>query len=146
MNLNPFVYKYKVFPESKKATNISHMSSLGERIGFLFGGGILLMCLVYSPGNLGEALFASLACLGGGWYIHRNKETWINDALVKDGINTNQGKSHQGEVVHLSDQSNSENAQLRKVDTDDVKSFCSQCGKKVESNARFCPNCGHGLE
>ena len=150
MNLNPFVFKYKVYPESKRATNISHMSSAGERIGFLFGGGILIMCLISPPNNVGEALFAAIAFLGGGWYIHKNKEEWCNNALLKDGVSIKQNELDEGEIIHSSviqknDAEKKSQNLITETENSEVKAFCSQCGYKVEPSARFCPRCGHEL-
>lgn len=83
MNLNPFVFSYKHYSNSKLATMVNHFCSAMQRIFFVFGFLITFFVIFDDISNWGEAL------CGAGlmfvlWLIFKyNKDKWSDKIAAK---------------------------------------------------------------
>lgn len=83
MNLNPFVFSYKCYPNSKLATSVSQFCSGMQRVFGIFTVGIMLVVVLGGVSNCGEAI------IGAGimfilWLILKlNKEKWSDRIAAK---------------------------------------------------------------
>ena len=87
MNLNPFVFSYKCYPNSKLATSVSQFCSGMQRVLGIFTVGIMLVVVLGGVSNCGEAIIG--AGIGAGimfilWLILKlNKEKWSDRIAAK---------------------------------------------------------------
>lgn len=87
MNLNPFVFSYKCYPNSKLATSVSQFCSGMQRVFGIFTVGIMLVVVLGGVSNCGEAIIG--AGIGAGimfilWLILKlNKEKWSDRIAAK---------------------------------------------------------------
>ena len=83
MNLNPFIFSYKHYANSKLATMVNQFCSGMQRIFVIFGILITLFAIFDEISNRGEAL------CGGGimlllWLILKlNKDKWSDKIAAK---------------------------------------------------------------
>lgn len=83
MNLNPFVYSYKRYPESKFATTVNKFCGAMQRMFLLFGILTALIAIFDSVSNRGEALFGAGVMFIIVSLIKFNKDKWSDMIAAK---------------------------------------------------------------
>ena len=83
MNLNPFVFSYKIYPKSMLATMVNKLCSALQRLMFLFALLILLFILLGEVSNWGEAI-CGVGVLFLLWFILKfYKDKWSDKIAAK---------------------------------------------------------------
>jgi len=83
MNLNPFVYSYKHYPNSKLATNVNNFCSAIQRLFIVFATIIILVVIFDDVSNWGEALCGAGVMLLLWIIIRYNKNKWSDKIATK---------------------------------------------------------------
>ena len=79
MNLNPFVFHYKNYPNSKLATAVSAICGALQRLFFLYFIGMSLALILSDISNWGEALAADIVMfLYRDGYYNKDKSEDVN--------------------------------------------------------------------
>lgn len=86
MNLNPFVYTYKRYPNSKLATMVNNFCSAMQRLFFFFGFGLLAIILFEDITNSIEALICSVIMILIWLIIKFNKNKWSDKISAKQEL------------------------------------------------------------
>lgn len=92
MNLNPFVYTYKRYPNSKLATMVNNLCSAMQRLFFFFGFvlfAIILFGVITNKGditNMIEALICSVIMILIWLIIKFNKNKWSDKISAKQEL------------------------------------------------------------
>ena len=87
LNLKPFVYSYKLYPNCKLATMVNQFCSAMQRLFFVFGLMITLVVLVDSVSNWGTALGGAAAFFVLWLVLKLNKDKWSDKIAAKqEGI------------------------------------------------------------
>jgi len=95
MNLNPFVYSYKHYPNSKLATMVNSVCSALQRVFLIFGTLIVLVVVLDSVSNWGEALCGA-GVLFSLWLILKlNKDKWSDKIAAKQEAIDNSNTTEQ---------------------------------------------------
>lgn len=84
MNLNPFVFHYKVYDQCPIATMISGMLSGTQRILIILSIMLYFICIFDPPTNLVEALIGATVLLIFWFLIKRYKIRWTNYIAEKE--------------------------------------------------------------
>lgn len=96
MNLNPFVYSYKRYPDSKLATAVSNFCGAMQRIFILFAIGITIVIVFDDVSNWGEALIGAFVMFVLWLHLKFNKDKWSDKIAAKqrkiDNLNNNEGE------------------------------------------------------
>lgn len=83
MNLNPFVFHYKNYPNSKLATAVSGICSGLQRLFFLYFIGMSLVLILGDISNWGEALAGDIIMFFLWLILKLNKDKWANSIAKK---------------------------------------------------------------
>ena len=83
MNLNPFVYSYKHYPNSNLATMVSNICSLLQRMFIVFAIIITLVVVFDDVTNSGEALCGAGVMFVLWLLIKINKDKWSDLIAAK---------------------------------------------------------------
>lgn len=83
MNLNPFVYSYKRYPNSKLATMVSNFCGAMQRLFILFAVGNTLVVLLDDVSNWSEALCGAGVMFVLWLLIKLNKDKWSDKIAAK---------------------------------------------------------------
>lgn len=86
MNLNPFVYTYKRYPNSKLATMVNNFCSAMQRLFFFFGFVLLAIILFGDITNKIEALICSVIMILMWLFIKFNKNKWSDKISAKQEL------------------------------------------------------------
>lgn len=86
MNLNPFVYTYKRYPNSKLATMVNNFCSAMQRLFFFNGFGLLAIILFEDITNSIEALICSVTMILIWLIIKFNKNKWSDKISAKQEL------------------------------------------------------------
>ena len=86
MNLNPFVYTYKRYPNSKLATMVNNFCSAMQRLFFFLGFGLLTIILFEDITNSIEALICSVTMILIWLIIKFNKNKWSDKISAKQEL------------------------------------------------------------
>lgn len=96
MNLNPFLYSYKLYSNSKLATNVNQFCSAMQRLLIIFATITILTVIVDDVSNWGEALCGAGAMLLLWLIIKFNKDKWSDKIVAKqdaiDNLNNTEEK------------------------------------------------------
>lgn len=92
MNLNPFVYSYKNYPNSKLATMLSNFLGAMQRMFILAAVGIVLVIIFDDVSNSGEALIGSAVMFILWIIIKLNKDKWSDKIAAKQEKIDNQNR------------------------------------------------------
>ena len=84
MNLNPFVFHYKNYPNSKLATAVSAICGALQRLFFLYFIGMSLALILSDISNWGEALAADIVMFLIWLILKLNKDKWANSIAKKE--------------------------------------------------------------
>lgn len=82
MSWNPIEFSYKVYPESGRATFVSHMCSYIERLLVIFG----IICAIF---GYWRGIVCGAVMLGVAYLIHIKKDDWCKNIIKKEFANTN---------------------------------------------------------
>ena len=83
MNLNPFVFYYKKYPNSKLATIVSGMCSAFQRLFFIYFIVMSLILIFSDVSNWEEALVADIIMFLIWLILKLNKDKWSNSIAKK---------------------------------------------------------------
>ena len=83
MNLNPFVYLYKRYPNSKLATSVNGFCAAMQRIFFFFSIIIFSVIIFDDVENWGEALIAGIVMLALWLLLKLKKDSWSDKLAAK---------------------------------------------------------------
>lgn len=83
MNLNPFVYSYKHYPNSKLATMVSNFCGGMQRIFFIVSIIIFAVIIFGDVENWGEALIFGVVMLGLWLLLKLKKGSWSDKVAAK---------------------------------------------------------------
>ena len=83
MNLNPFVFSFKNYPNSKLATMVSRFCGAMQRMFILFAIGITLVVAFDDVSNWGEALCGAGVMFVMWLLIKFNKNKWSDNIAAK---------------------------------------------------------------
>lgn len=83
MDLNPFMYSYKNYPNSKLATMLNGFLSGMQRIFILAAVGIVLVVIFDNVSNSGEALIGSVVMFALWLLIKLNKNKWSDKIAAR---------------------------------------------------------------
>lgn len=96
MNLNPFVFSYKHYPNSKLATYVNQCCSAMQRIFIVFAILIALVVIFDSVSNWGEALCGSGVMFLLWLILKCNKDKWCDKIAARqetiDNLNNSDEK------------------------------------------------------
>lgn len=83
MNLNPFVFPYKYYPDSKLATAVNCICSFTQRI-ILYFTIILSILFLFDEENRNGGLFITIVIMLFIWYLLKsNKDKWSEKIATK---------------------------------------------------------------
>lgn len=83
MNLNPFVYSYKHYTNSKLATMVSNFCGAMQRLFIVFAVGITLVVIFDDVTNWGEALCGAGVMFLLWLFLKFNKDKWSDKIAAK---------------------------------------------------------------
>ena len=81
MNLNPFVFPYKNYPNSKLATMVSKFCGAMQRMFFIFA--IIITVVAFTVVNPGEALMTAAIFFLIWFLLKRFKDRWTDKIAAK---------------------------------------------------------------
>jgi len=81
MNLNPFVYEYKVYPNSSLATKVNKFCGALQRIFFIFG--VLIVITAFTVINPGEAILCAVVMFLLWLLFKFRKDKWSDRIAEK---------------------------------------------------------------
>ena len=145
MSWNPLEFSYKVYPESGRATFVSHMCSYTERLLVIMG----IICAVF---GLLPGIATGAVMLGIAYLLHIKKEGWceniIKNEFSKHATNTRStNRANQSEtIVHTNTNPKSSFVGQNPPSGNSSKTsnkFCTECGTPNPRSAKFCQNRGH---
>lgn len=92
MNLNPFVFSYKCYPNSKLATIVNRFCGAMQRTFIAFAICITFFVIFGNITNWGEALCAAILMFILWFFLKFNKDKWSDKISAKqeaiDNLNT----------------------------------------------------------
>lgn len=124
MSWNPLEFSYKVYPESGRATFVSHMCSYIERLLVIFG----IICAIF---GYWRGIVCGAVMLGVAYLIHIKKDDWCKNIIKKEFANTNPKNSFVAQNTPTGNSSKTSNK------------FCTECGAANPREAKFCGECGN---
>lgn len=83
MNLNPFVFSYKCYPNSKLATMVNRFCGAMQRMFIVFGIGITFVAIFGDVSNWGEALCGAVLMFILWFLLKVNKDKWSDKISAK---------------------------------------------------------------
>lgn len=83
MNLNPFVFSFKYYPNSKLATMVNKFCGAMQRMFALFAICITLIVVFDDVSNWGEALCGAAVMFALWLVIKFNKNKWSDNIAAK---------------------------------------------------------------
>ena len=83
MNLNPFVYSYKRYPNSKLATMVSNFCGGMQRFFFIASIIIFAVIIFDDVENWGEALIAGIVMFALWLLLKLKKDSWSDKLAAK---------------------------------------------------------------